>query len=62
MRSYDSHNDYPLAPEQLLVEDEMLSDYCKQIKSKFNLSTGGVRKLVPNLMDKEKYVVHYRKL
>ena len=33
---HDSHNDYPLAPEQLLVEDDMLSDYCKQIKSKFN--------------------------
>ena len=40
----------------------MLSDYCKQIKDKYNISVGGVNKLVPNLMDKKNYVVHYRNL
>ena len=59
---HDTHNAYPLAPEQLLVSDEMLSNYCKGIKSKFNLPSGIVKKLVPNLMNKIKYVVHYRTL
>ena len=57
-----SINDYPLAPEKLEVKDTMLSDYCKQIKDKYNISVGGVNKLVPNLMDKKNYVVHYRNL
>ena len=59
---HDKHNDYPLAPEKLEVKDTMLSDYCKQIKDKYNISVGGVNKLVPNLMDKKNYVVHYRNL
>ena len=29
---HDLHNDYPLAPEKLCVNDEMLSDYCRDIK------------------------------
>ena len=36
---HNSHNHYPLAPEHLLVEDSISSDYCKQLKSKFNLPT-----------------------
>ena len=59
---HDKHNDYPLAPEKVEVKDTMLSDYCKQIKDKYNISVGGVNKLVPNLMDKKNYVVHYRNL
>ena len=39
---HDLHNDYPLAPESLLVN--------------------GVEKLIPNLRNKEKYVVHYQNL
>ena len=42
---HNSRNDYPLDPEQLLVEDEILSHYCKQIKNNLYLSTEGVRKL-----------------
>ena len=29
---HDLHNDYPLAPEKLIVEDDWLSPYCKQLK------------------------------
>ena len=56
------HNDYPLAPEKILITDDMLSPYCKGLKDSGNISSGRVHKLVPNLMNKEKYVLHYRNL
>ena len=59
---HDLHNDYPLGPEKVKVTDEMLSNYCKQIQKKFNISTGLVHKLIPTLNDKQKYVLHYRNL
>ena len=59
---HDLHNDYPLAPEKILVEDNMLSNYCKNLKERGNISSGRVKKLVPNLLPKEKYVLHYRNL
>ena len=39
---HDLHNDYPLAPEEVVVNK--------------------VKKLIPNLYDKKKYVVHYEAL
>ena len=59
---HDLHNDYPLGPEKVKVTDEMLSNYCKKIQKKFNISTGLVHKLIPTLNDKQKYVLHYRNL
>ena len=59
---HDLHNDYPLAPEKILVSDDMLSSYCKGLKDSENISSGRVHKLVPNLMTKDKYVLHYRNL
>ena len=56
------HNDYPLAPEKLVVTNDMLSKYCKEIADKYGIKVGDVTKLIPNLRDKTKYVRHYRNL
>ncbi|XP_041371540.1 uncharacterized protein LOC121385070 [Gigantopelta aegis] len=59
---HDCHSDYPLAPESMLVTDAMLSPHSQQLRDKLCLTDRPVRKLVPNLNDKEKYVLHYRNL
>ena len=56
------HNDYPLAPEKIIVQDEWLSPYCKNIKEKFNLASDKTTKLIPTLTNKEKYVLHIKNL
>ena len=56
------HNDYPLAPEKLAISYDMLSDYCKKIADEYEIKVGDVKKLIPNLGNKTKYVLHYRNL
>ena len=59
---HDLHNDYPCAPEKIKVSDDMLPDYCREIKDKFNISSGNVNKLIPTLGDKKNYVLHEENL
>ena len=59
---HDSHNDYPLCPEKKEVSSDMLSKYFRDIANKYGIKVGGVKKLIPNLGDKVKCVVHYRNL
>ena len=59
---YYEHNDYPLAPEKINIQKEWLSDYCLEIANEHNITVGSVKKLVPNLMDKNNDVIHYRNL
>ena len=61
-RLHDSHSDYPLAPEKLKISSDMLSKYCSDIANKCGTNVGGVNKLVPNMRDKTKYVLHYKNL
>ena len=55
-------NDYPLAPEKFEISQNMLSNYFFSIANEYGIKIGGVDKLVPNLGNKIKYVVHYRNL
>ena len=59
---HDSHSDYPLCPEKIEVSIDMLSKYCKDIADWYGIKVGGVKKLIPNLGDKVKYIVHYKNL
>ena len=54
----DMHNAYPLAPERMVVKKEWMSEY--QIALGSNHTE--VEKLVPNLRNKDRYVLHYRNL
>ena len=56
------HSDYPLAPEKINIQKEWLSDYSLEIANEHNITTGSIKKLVPNVMNKDKYVIHYRYL
>ena len=40
----------------------MLSKYCKSIADKYEIKVGDVKKLIPNLGNKNKYVLHYKNL
>ena len=39
-----------------------MSDYQLKIANLYNIPFGNVKKLVPNIFDKEKHVIHYEKL
>ena len=58
---HDLHADYPLAPEHLTITEDMLSPYAKSLIDPLH-SWQPSKKLVPNVMKKEKYVCHYRNL
>lgn len=56
---HNDHNDYPLAPEHVLSEFENLSPLQKALNEKYGLpKNSGIKKLIPNLYNKQKYVVY----
>ena len=59
---HDIHNDSLLAPEKINIPKEWLSDYPLKIENAHNITTGTVKKLVPNLMNKNNYVIQNRNL
>ena len=56
---HNLHSDYPLAPEKMVISHEMLSPYQQALKEELQYKPARVEKLLSNLWDKEKYVVHY---
>ncbi len=46
----------------MYIKYEDLCPYCKHLAEQFNIKMNKVQKLVNNLCDKTKYVVHYRVL
>ena len=46
------HSDYPLATEKINIQKKWLSDYCLEIANEHNITTGSIKKLVTNLMNK----------
>ena len=58
---HDRHDQYPLAPEHLEVDESMLSEDQRQMVLDFDVKTGG-SKLCLTLFDKYKYKLHYRNL
>ena len=56
------HNDYPLASDKIKIKREMLSDYQLKIADLYNIPIGNGKKLVPNIFDKGKCVLHYENL
>ena len=62
---HDLHNDYPMAPEVMNVKADMLSDKQIEIYEFLNHkkpTDEKTNKLILNLNDKEKYVIHIRTL
>ena len=56
---HDSHNDYPLAPERLDIQVELLSETQVAISRHYARTRAAKNfKLVPNLMSKKNYVVY----
>ena len=51
-----------MCPEKIEVNYNMFSNYCKEIVDWYGIKVGGVTKLIPNLGDKVRYVVHYKNL
>ena len=57
---HDMFNDFPLAPENINIHNKWLSKGFLKIANEHNIATGAVKILVPNLMAKNNYVIHYR--
>ena len=59
---HDEHNNLPMAPEKIKVTEEVLSPIQIEIKKEYDIEVGVTNKLIPNLLPKNNYVVHYRNL
>ena len=58
---HKAHNAYPLAPERMVVQGGWMSEYQHNFQG-VGVAPTEVEKLVPNLRNKNRYVLHYRNL
>ena len=56
------HNDFPLVPEKMKVTNSMMSPYQQKLIDELSITSFETEKLVPNLMNKSRYVLHHRNL
>jgi len=60
---HDLHNNYPLAPEKIVVDNDMLSPFSLGMKEKLNISDDKTSKLICTLNDKNNYgLLHIKNL
>ena len=64
LNKYPSNSLKECVPEvdKIEIKREILSEHQLKIADLYNVPNGNVKKLVPNLFDKEKYVIHYENL
>ena len=58
---HELHNDYPLAPDKIEINREILSKY-QLLLIFITFLLAMVKKLTPNFFDQEKFVLHYENL
>jgi hypothetical protein len=56
---HDMFNDLPPLPEKIIVKDEWLSSYSRDLKDKFQIKPNKIPKVVPNLYNKDSITLHY---
>ena len=63
---HDEHSDYPLAPENMNVAQHLLSEHQRELHRVYyngkDHKDEKQAKLILNLMDKDRYVVHIKAL
>ena len=59
---HDHYDQYPMMPENMIIGEEHVSEYTKQLASACNVNVRPTKKLCLSLNNKTKYAVHYATL